>query len=344
MVWLMLGNMLCYMPTLGLGNSIAFANLDRLTFPKVRVWGTIGWIAAGLLVGFLGWSSLLDIFYLAGAASVLLGLFSFTLPNTPPPAKGEPVNLRALLMLDAFSLLKRPAFAVFLICSGLICIPLAYYYGLTSNYLSNAGFEQAASTMTLGQMSEIFFMLLIPFFFRKLGVKWMILVGMLSWVIRYLLFAYGASEQVIWMLLLSVALHGICYDFFFVTGFMYTDKVAPAGIRTQAQSLLVFFTQGVGMYFGYQVAFGRFGGEVTKYADLDQAISSARTAEQLSFGEQISRMFSVGMPDGVDLSLLSDTMAQWKEFWVFPALMAGVIAVLFLVTFWDRVEVADDAS
>jgi len=187
-------------------------------------------------------------------------------------------------------------------------------------------------------------MLLIPFFFRKLGVKWMILVGMLSWVIRYLLFAYGASEQVIWMLLLSVALHGICYDFFFVTGFMYTDKVAPAGIRTQAQSLLVFFTQGVGMYFGYQVAFGRFGGEVTKYADLDQAISSARTAEQLSFGEQISRMFSVGMPEGVDLSLLSDTMAQWKEFWVFPALMAGVIAVLFLVTFWDRVEVADDAS
>jgi len=196
----------------------------------------------------------------------------------------------------------------------------------------------------LGQMSEIFFMLLIPFFFRKLGVKWMILVGMLSWVIRYLLFAYGASEQVIWMLLLSVALHGICYDFFFVTGFMYTDKVAPAGIRTQAQSLLVFFTQGVGMYFGYQVAFGRFGEEVTKYRDLDQAISSARTAEQLSFGEQISRMFSVGMPEGVDLSLLSDTMAQWKEFWVFPALMAGVIAVLFLVTFWDRVEVADDAS
>jgi len=193
-------------------------------------------------------------------------------------------------------------------------------------------------------MSEIFFMLLIPFFFRKLGVKWMILVGMLSWVIRYLLFAYGASEQVIWMLLLSVALHGICYDFFFVTGFMYTDKVAPAGIRTQAQSLLVFFTQGVGMYFGYQVAFGRFGEEVTKYRDLDQAISSARNAEQLSFGEQISRMFSVGMPEGVDLSLLADTMAQWKEFWVFPALMAGVIAVLFLVTFWDRVEVSDDAS
>ena len=344
MVWLMLGNMLCYMPTLGLGNSIAFANLDRLTFPKVRVWGTIGWIAAGLLVGFLGWSSLLDIFYLAGTSSVLLGLFSFSLPNTPPPAKGEPVNLRALLMLDAFSLFKRPAFAVFLICSGLICIPLAYYYGLTSNYLSNAGFEQAASTMTIGQMSEIFFMLLIPFFFRKLGVKWMILVGMLSWVIRYLLFAYGASEQVVWMLLLSVALHGICYDFFFVTGFMYTDKVAPAGIRTQAQSLLVFFTQGVGMYFGYQVAFGRFGGEVTKYGDLDQAISTARTAEQLSFGEQISRMFSVGMPEGVDLSLLADTMAQWKEFWVFPALMAGVIAVLFLVTFWDRVEMGDDTA
>ena len=143
------------------------------------------------------------------------------------------------------------------------------------------------------------------------------------------------------MLLLSVALHGICYDFFFVTGFMYTDKVAPAGIRTQAQSLLVFFTQGVGMYFGHQVAFGRFGEEVTKYRDLDQAISSARTAEQLSFGQQISRMFSVGMPEGVDLSLLSDTMAQWKEFWVFPALMAGVIAVLFFIAFWDKVTLVD---
>ena len=239
------------MPTLGLGNSIAFANLDRLTFPKVRVWGTIGWIVAGLVVGVLGWSAKFSIFYLAGAASLALGAFSFALPHTPAPAKGEPLNLRALLMLDAFALFKRPAFAVFLICSMLICIPLAYYYGTIPNYLQNTGYLQPASTMTIGQMSEIFFMLLIPFFFRKLGVKWMILVGMLAWVLRYFLFAFGAPDQVVWMIFLGVALHGICYDFFFVTGFMYTDKVADAKIRSQAQSLLVFFTQGIGMYIGY---------------------------------------------------------------------------------------------
>ena len=342
MVWMMTANMLCYMPTLGLGNSIAFANLDRLVFPKVRVWGTIGWIAAGLLVGFLGWSSSFEIFYLAGASSIILGLFSFTLPNTPPPAKGEPVNLRALLMLDALAILKRPAFVVFLACSCLICIPLAYYYGLTSNYLTNAGFEQAASTMTLGQMSEIFFMLLIPFFFRKLGVKWMILVGMLSWVVRYLLFAYGASEQVIWMLLLSVALHGICYDFFFVTGFIYTDKIAPENIRTQAQSLLVFFTQGIGMYFGYQVAFGRFGEEVTGYGNLNDAISSARAVEELGVLEQLGRMFAVSMPEGLDATMLSNVMSQWKEFWTYPAMFACVIAVVFFLTFWDKVSVAEE--
>ena len=140
----------------------------------------------------------------------------------------------------------------------LICIPLAYYYGTMSNYLGNTGFLQPASTMTIGQMSEIFFMILIPFFFRKLGVKWMILIGMLAWVSRYVLFAIGAPEQIHWMIFLGVALHGICYDFFFVTGFMYTDKVAPETIRSQAQSMLVFFTQGIGMYVGYGVCFGIF--------------------------------------------------------------------------------------
>ncbi|NNC88451.1 MAG: MFS transporter [Akkermansiaceae bacterium] len=344
MVWLMLGNMLCYMPTLGLGNSISFANLDRLAFPKVRVWGTIGWIAAGLAVGFLGWTSSFNIFYLAAGSSLALGAFSFVLPHTPPPAKGEPVDLRALLMVDALVLFRRPAFFVFMLCSCLICIPLAYYYGVTSNYLTNAGFEQAASTMTIGQMSEIFFMLLIPFFFRRLGVKWMILVGMLAWVARYLLFAFGAPDQVVWMLLVAVALHGICYDFFFVTGFMYTDRIAPKSIRSQAQSLLVFFTQGVGMYFGYKVAFGKFGSEVTSYGDLDKAISEARGAEELGFGAQLGRMFSVDMPEGVDQSLIAETMNQWKSFWIFPAIMAGAIAVLFLVAFWDKVRVTDDDS
>ena len=167
MVTLLILNMICFMPTLGLANSIAFANLDRLTFPKVRVWGTIGWIVAGLVVGILGWSAKFEMFYLGGVSSILLGLFSFSLPNTPAPAKGKPINLRDLLMVDAFGLLKKPAFAVFMICSMLICIPLAYYYGTMSNYLGNTGFLQPASTMTIGQMSEIFFMILIPFFFEN---------------------------------------------------------------------------------------------------------------------------------------------------------------------------------
>ncbi|MCH7227507.1 MFS transporter [Haloferula sp. A504] len=358
MVWLMIGNMLTYMPTLGLANSVAFSHLDRIAFPKVRVWGTIGWIAAGLVVGILGWSAKFSMFYLAGAASLVLGAFSFVLPHTPAPAKGEPVNLRALLMVDAFGLFKRPAFAVFMICSMLICVPLAYYYGLTSNYLQNTGFLQPASTMTIGQMSEIIFMLLIPFFFRRLGVKWMILVGMLAWVARYLLFAFGAPDQIVWMLFLGVALHGICYDFFFVTGFMYTDKVAPKKVRSQAQSMLVFFTQGIGMYVGYAIAFGvmyqvpsklfgmnvdfsGWGGGVSGFVPLEAQIKGIRGAEESSFLQQLGQMFSMDMPDGVDPDLLTSTMEQWKEFWILPALIAGGIAVLFFLSFWDKIRVAD---
>jgi len=360
MVWLMIGNMVCYMPTLGLGNSISFAHIDRLSFPKVRVWGTIGWIVAGLAVGILGWSAEFNMFYLAGGASLALGVYSFFLPHTPPPAKGEPVNVRALLMVDAFGLLKRPAFAVFMICSMLICIPAAYYFGTMGNYLGNTGFVQPASTMTIGQMLEIFFMLLIPFFFRKLGVKWMIMVGMLAWVARYLLFALGAPDQVVWMIFLGVAIHGICYDFFFVTGFMYTDRVAPKKIQSQAQSLLVFFTQGIGMYIGYAITFGIFyqgepaklfwintdfrglGDGVTKFGELDGAISTARGDADPGFLEQLGQMFSVKMPEGVDGTLLSDTMAQWKSFWMFPAIMAAVVAVIFFLAFWDKVKVTEN--
>ncbi len=359
MVWLIIGNMLCFMPTLGLGNSIAFANLSRLEFPKVRVWGTVGWIVAGLVVGVLGWSSKFEMFYVAAGASLALGLFSFCLPHTPAPAKGEPINLRALLMVDAFSLLKKPGFLVFVICSTLICVPLAYYYGLTANYLQNSGFLQEASTMTLGQISEIFFMLLIPFFFRKLGVKWMILIGMMTWVLRYVLFAFGAPEQAIWMLFVGVALHGICYDFFFVTGFMYTDSVAPKKIRGQAQGLLVFFTQGLGMYVGYAIAFGIFyqvpsklfgvqvdfsgyGNGVKGFVPLEKAIKEARGPSDLSFIEKLMQMFSVKMPEGVDQGLIGSTMDQWKEYWMLPAGMALGIAVIFFLFFWDKTKVEDE--
>ncbi|WP_425397976.1 nucleoside permease [Aeoliella sp.] len=386
--WLFLGHLLCYMPTLGLSNTIAFTNIaDQNDFPKIRVWGTIGWIVAGLVVGFAGWSATPKIMWVAGIASLVMGVYSFVLPHTPPPAKGKPADLRTVFMLDAMQLLTNPPFFVFILCSTLICIPLAYYYGFTSNLLGQVGYQAAASTMTLGQMSEIFFMLLIPFFFRRLGVKWMILVGMAAWVIRYLLFAFAAPDQVRWMILLAVLLHGVCYDFFFVTGFMYTDQKAPKDIRGQAQGMLVFFTQGVGMFFGYMIAGILFGSTMTSYSALDldmqvanaqqliakadadvsttalqQAIADSQSAisggdvddikaaadtlkkvvsefpgvESPSFAEQLGQMFTAELPEGIDQQLLSETMAQWKQFWLVPAGMAAAIMVLFALTFFDR--------
>ncbi len=350
---LFLAHMLCYMPTLGLANTIGFTHLKRIDFPKIRVWGTIGWIAAGLLVGFLGWSAKLDIMKLAAYSAFALGAFSFLLPHTPAPAKGQKIDLRALLMMDAWALLKKPSFFVFILCSCLICIPLAYYFGATGPFLANAGFTEAASTMTIGQMSEIFFMLLIPFFFRRLGVKWMILIGMLAWVLRYVLFAFGAPDQIAWMLFFGIALHGICYDFFFVTGFMYTDRVAPKEVRGQAQSLLVFVTQGIGMWIGYSIVFGKelFWkkvvidgqlGDVPDSVGLATAITDARGEQTLTFGQKLAQMFSIDLPDGVDTGLLTKAMEQWKAFWMFPAIMAAVIAVLFFATFWDKTQVGND--
>jgi len=336
-ILLFTGHMFCYMPTLGLGNTIAFSNIkDQNLFPKIRVWGTIGWIVAGLLNGFMGTGNTFVIFWMAGVASLLLGLFSFLLPNTPAPAKGQPLNLKALFMVDAFALLKQPAFLVFIICSTLLCIPLAYYYSFTSNYLSNVGFKEAASSMSLGQMSEIIFMILVPFFLRKLGVKYMLLVGMLAWVLRYGLFAAAATNQVAWMLFVGVLLHGICYDFFFVTGFMYTDKISGKEIKGQAQSMLVFFTQGVGMFFGFKIAGSKFGETVAShYESLTNALSQVAHAEQLSQLQKLGRMFSVEKL-GVDPTLVDSTMQAWKSFWTLPAIMAGVIAVIFFLGFWYK--------
>jgi nucleoside transporter len=334
--WLFTGHMLCYMPTLGLGNTIAFTNLPRDVFPRVRVWGTIGWIVAGLVAGFMGWSASINLFWMAGISSVVLGAYSFTLPHTPPPSAGQPINLRAVLMLDAFKLLTKPSFAVFMICSLLICIPLAYYFANTSGFLYNMGFEQPASAMTIGQMSEIFFMLLVPFFFRKLGVKWMIVVGMLAWVLRYVLFSFGAPEQVVWMLFAGLALHGICYDFFFVTGFMYTDKTAPKEIRGQAQSMLVFFTQGVGMFIGYKIADYQIKPVKGLSGELTAAIGSGRAVETLTFSEQLANMFAVKMPASIDSELLTKTSELWKAYWLLPAGMAAAIAVIFFIAFRDR--------
>lgn len=341
-VALFTGHMLCYMPTLGLGNTIAFSHLPRDVFPKTRVWGTIGWIAAGLVAGFLGWSDSLNLFRMAGIAALALGLFCFFLPHTPPPSRGKAVNLRALFMVDAFQLLARPAFFVFMLCSLLICIPLAYYFSSTSGFLSNMGFQQPASAMAIGQMSEIIFMLMVPFFFRKLGVKWMIIVAMLCWVLRYTLFAYGASQQSVGMLFAAIALHGICYDFFFVTGFMYADRTAPEAIRGQTQGMLVFFTQGVGMYLGYKLAAAKFVPVKDASDALGTAISAANPAEKLSYGQQLGRMFAAEIPK-VDATVLTTAGQLWKTYWMYPALLAGGIAVLFFVAFWDRSSQSDES-
>lgn len=352
LITLILLHMLCYMPTLGLGNTIAFTHIARQDqFPLVRVWGTIGWIAAGLLIGGTGWDKQFTIFTLSGGAAILLGLFCFVLPNTPPPLKGKPIDFRTLFMVDAFKLMLNWNFFVFAICSTLICIPLAYYYGSTSQFLGQTGFEAPGATMTLGQMSEIFFMILIPFFFRRLGVKMMILVGMGCWVIRYVLFAYGAPDQLTWMLLLAVVLHGICYDFFFVTGFMYTDSKAPKEIRGQAQSLLVFLTQGIGMFFGYRImaagnlfgipldfTIGDYGQQVTEGENLTKAITEARGPVEVDFFGTFAKMFSRDLPENLNQQLLSTTMEQWKNFWLFPAILAAGIMVAFALLFWDRIK------
>ena len=340
-VWLITGHMLCYMPSIGLGNSIAFTHLPMDVFPRVRVWGTIGWIVAGLVAGFLGWSDSVHLFHMAGGAAIALGLFSFFLPHTPPPAGDQPLNLRALLMVDAFSLFKKPSFAVFVFCSALICVPLAYYYSNASGFLGNMGFEQAASAMSVGQMTEIIFMLLLPFFFRKLGVKWMVMIGMLAWVSRYFLFAWGAPDQVVWMLFMGIALHGICYDFFFVTGFMYTDRVAPPAIRSQAQSMLIFFTQGVGLYVGFQIAAAKLIPVAEKSKELQEAISEARGESSVTFSEQLGQMFAVSMPKEVNPGLLAQASELWKSYWIFPAVMSVVVGVIFLLAFWDKAEDGD---
>lgn len=334
---LLLAYMLSFMPTLGLANSIAFTHLDELTFPKVRVWGTIGWIIAGLSVGILGWSADLGIFALAAATSVILGLYCFSLPSTPPPAKGQPINVRALFMVDALTLLKKPSFAVFLICSCALCIPLAYYYGITPNYLANTGFTEPAATMTLGQISEVVFMLMIPLLFRKLGVKKMLLIGMAAWAVRYGLFSLGAEDRVVWMILLGIVLHGICYDFFFVTGFMYTDREAPVELRNQAQSLLVFLTQGVGMYIGYKFAFGEKGmGFVRGHDALAGEIAEGRGEEKLTFLQKLGKAVEFSMPENVEPTLLAQTMRQWSTVWERPIFMALVIAVIFGLLFREK--------
>jgi nucleoside transporter len=242
---------LCFMPTLALSNAISFRQMrdPGREFPPIRVLGTIGWIVAGLVIGSLGLEATAVPMRVAAAASLALGLFSLALPHTPPQGARR-ATLADVLGLDALKMLRERSFAVFVLGSFLVCIPLQFYYAFANLFLNEIGMVNAAGKMTFGQMSEIGFMLVMPWFFSRLGVKWMLLVGMAAWTARYLLFAHGDTGSLAWMLYLGILLHGICYDFFFVTGQIYVDERAPADLRSAAQGLIAFVTLGVGMFIG----------------------------------------------------------------------------------------------
>lgn len=249
--------MILFMPTLALANSIAFRQMKNTEkeFPQIRILGTAGWIIAGLLISYLAWDSqdsgqLGNTFKMASIASVVLGLFSFTLPNTPPMKKGEKVSIGELLGLDAIRLLKNRSYLIFFLSSIAICIPLAFYYNFTNAFLTEVGVAAPTAVQSLGQVSEFLFLLVMPFLFMRFGVKKMLAIGMLAWVVRYVLFAYGNADAGYWMLIGGVVLHGICYDFFFVTGQIYTDNLAGERFKSSAQGMITLATYGVGMLIG----------------------------------------------------------------------------------------------
>jgi len=250
--WVILLYSLLYMPTIALTNSVAFSQMTDpgKQFPWIRVFGTIGWIVAGTLVGNLGIEKSAATFHIAAAASFVLGLYSFALPNTPPKAKAVDVSASQALGIEALVLFKSKSYLIFFIAAVLICIPLAFYYGFANPFLNEIGMKNAAGKMILGQVSEGLFIVAIPFLFNRIGVKNMLLLGMGAWVLRYVFFAYGYGDPGSWMLYAGIILHGICYDFFFVTGYMYTEKKAGKKIKNAAQGLFTFATYGLGMLLG----------------------------------------------------------------------------------------------
>jgi nucleoside transporter len=301
--------MILFMPTLALVNSIAFNQMNdpEKEFSSIRVWGTIGWIIAGLLISLVFlWDAEANVkagmmrntFLLAAIASLVLGVFSFTLPKTPPKvAPGTKVTVSDILGLDALKLLKNRNFLIFFIASILICIPLAFYYQVANQFLSNIGVTKPTGKMAIGQASEVLFLLALPLFFKKFGFKNTILIGMLAWALRYALFAYGNAGDLSFMLIIGIALHGVCYDFFFVSGQIYTNAKAGIKYKSAAQGLITLATYGIGMLIGFEIA-----GLIT-----DAYTSSAGTF-------------------------------NWKMIWIIPAGIAFVVFLLFAVSFNDKNE------
>ena len=302
-----LSYMILYMPTLALVNSVSFRQMQNpeKEFPSIRIWGTIGWILAGLSISYIfHWDNeqnnttndtLRNTFLMASIASAVLGLFSFTLPKTPPKKAGQGASISQILGLDALQLLKDKNFLVFFISSILICIPLAFYYANANVFLTDVGLENPTAKMAIGQVSEVLFLLLIPFLFKRFGFKNTILIGMLAWAVRYLLFAYGNAGELSFMLILGIALHGICYDFFFVSGQIYTDAKAGERYKSSAQGLITLATYGIGQLIGFWVA-GYIG---NKYKEL----------ASVSIGD------------------------FWQHVWLVPAGIAAVVCFLFAVVF-----------
>lgn len=311
-----LGYMILFMPTLALINSISFNQMKdtEKQFPGVRVWGTIGWIVAGLAISFVFlWDSpenikegmMKNTFLMASIASLILGLFSFTLPKTPPKVvKGTKVKISEILGLDAIKLLKDKNFLIFFIASILICIPLAFYYQYANPFLTDIGMTNPTAKMTMGQFFEIFFLLMLPFIFKKFGFKITIMAGMLAWSIRYALFAYGNAGDLTFMLILGIILHGICYDFFFVSGQIYTDAKAGPKVKSAAQGLITLATYGVGMLIGFEVA---------------GLIKDAYTTTSIVNG-------------------VSTAVSNWKMIWIIPSGIALLVFLLFAFSFHDKNE------
>ncbi len=303
--WVLLLYSIFYMPTLALTNAVSFYQMTspEKEFPGIRVLGTIGWIIAGLIISFAKLEASSTQFIVAAVASLITGLYCFTLPNTPSESKGQPIDVGKLLGLDALRLMKNRNFAVLVISSFLVSIPLNFYFAFANNFLNEAGMEFAAAKMTLGQASEIIFMLLMPFFFSRLGVKKMILVGILAWILRYVLFAYGDNQTMVWMFYSGILLHGICYDFFFVTGQIYVDNEAPEEVRASAQGLITLATYGIGMYLGAIIA----GQIVNNYTIMEN-------------GAEVGH--------------------DWTQIWMIPAGLAVAVLIIFLIFFREDEKIA----